>query len=156
MSRISFSKFKFFFQEIQDNKAVSAAAESLLRHAQDNPDVAFEHWDTAMECLKHALGLPTECGGNKNDIAGFDQRAFELQSQLPLAAPNNPNHALATPLGLAGFDKRKPPPQPITGVLQPIAAKILMKILYGARMARFDLLRAVCQLGDGNVEVPQK
>jgi hypothetical protein len=29
------------------------------------------------------------------------------------------------------------------GALQPIAAKVLMKILYAARMARFDLLRAV-------------
>ena len=32
------------------------------------------------------------------------------------------------------------------GALQPIAAKVLMKILYAARMARFDLLRAVCHL----------
>ena len=32
------------------------------------------------------------------------------------------------------------------GVLQPLAAKVLMKILYAARMARFDLLRAVCDL----------
>ena len=30
--------------------------------------------------------------------------------------------------------------------LEPYAAKVLMKILYGARMARFDLLRAVCLL----------
>ncbi len=30
--------------------------------------------------------------------------------------------------------------------LQPIAAKVLMKVLYAARMARFDLLRAVCKL----------
>ena len=29
------------------------------------------------------------------------------------------------------------------GVLQPIACRVLMKILYGARLARFDLLRAV-------------
>ena len=36
------------------------------------------------------------------------------------------------------------PPHP-SGVLQPIAAKILMKILYGARMARYDLLNAVCK-----------
>ena len=28
----------------------------------------------------------------------------------------------------------------------PYAAKILMKILYAARMARFDFLRAVCGL----------
>ena len=32
------------------------------------------------------------------------------------------------------------------GALQPTAAKVLMKILYAARMARFDLLRAVCHL----------
>ncbi len=30
-----------------------------------------------------------------------------------------------------------------SGILQPIAARVLMKILYGARMARYDLLRAV-------------
>ena len=34
----------------------------------------------------------------------------------------------------------------IRGKLQPIAARVLMKILYGARLARFDLLRAVCYL----------
>ena len=32
------------------------------------------------------------------------------------------------------------------GYLQPIAAKVLMEILYAARLARFDLLRAVCHL----------
>ena len=33
-----------------------------------------------------------------------------------------------------------------TGQLQPIAARCLMKVLYAARMCRFDLLRAVCVL----------
>ena len=33
---------------------------------------------------------------------------------------------------------------PESGLLRPVAAKILMKILYGARMARYDLLKAVC------------
>ena len=32
------------------------------------------------------------------------------------------------------------------GQLQPIAARVLMKVLYAARMCRFDLLRAVCGL----------
>jgi hypothetical protein len=36
-------------------------------------------------------------------------------------------------------------PEP-NGVLAPIAARILMKILYGARMARYDLLRAISYL----------
>jgi hypothetical protein len=33
-----------------------------------------------------------------------------------------------------------------TGRLQPIACRVLMKLLYAARMARFDLLRATCAL----------
>ena len=37
-------------------------------------------------------------------------------------------------------------PAPDTGRLQPIAAKVLMKILYAATLCRFDLLRAVCHL----------
>ena len=32
------------------------------------------------------------------------------------------------------------------GELQPYAAKVLMKLLYGARLARFDLLRAINNL----------
>ena len=32
------------------------------------------------------------------------------------------------------------------GALKPIASKVLMKILYAARMARYDVLRAVCSL----------
>eukprot|EP00972_Heterocapsa_arctica_P072276 10676135-Heterocapsa_arctica.AAC.1 len=35
-----------------------------------------------------------------------------------------------------------PPPLTDVGKLLPIAAKVLMKILYAARLARFDLLRA--------------
>ena len=30
------------------------------------------------------------------------------------------------------------------GALAPVASSILLEILYGARMARLDLLRAVC------------
>ena len=39
-----------------------------------------------------------------------------------------------------------PPPSPDEGRLQPIAAKVLMTILYAARLCRFDLPRAVCHL----------
>ena len=34
----------------------------------------------------------------------------------------------------------------ISGILKPIASKVLMKILYAARMCRYDLLRATCAL----------
>ena len=35
---------------------------------------------------------------------------------------------------------------PTKGYLQPIAASVLMSLLYAARMCRFDLLRPVCSL----------
>ena len=49
----------------------------------------------------------------------------------------------------SGDDLNKPAIEPPGGIdatrgrLQPIAARVLMKVLYGARMARYDLLRAV-------------
>ena len=42
-------------------------------------------------------------------------------------------------------------PEPVTGVLQPIAANVLMQVLYAARMARYDLLRAVNSLARRNM-----
>ena len=44
------------------------------------------------------------------------------------------------------FDDADPNPLPPSecGYLQPIAAKCLMKFLYGARMARYDIQRAIC------------
>ena len=37
-------------------------------------------------------------------------------------------------------------PTPPAGRLKPIATKVLMKVFYAARLARFDLLRAVANL----------
>ena len=60
-------------------------------------------------------------------------------------ASGPPDQEVVVP-GLAAVGASPDDPEPPTksGVLQPIAAKVLMKILYGARMARYDLLRAVC------------
>jgi len=41
---------------------------------------------------------------------------------------------------------QEPPDAPPAGVLKPIAAKVLMKVFYAARLARFDLLRAAANL----------
>ena len=49
------------------------------------------------------------------------------------------NHALEAML-------TQPAPGPPEGKLKPIAAKVLMKVFYAARLARFDLLRAVANL----------
>eukprot|EP00959_Pyramimonas_sp_CCMP1952_P429928 9004209-Pyramimonas_sp.AAC.1 len=47
-------------------------------------------------------------------------------------------------LDAAAAGPSDPGPPTKSGVLEPIAAKVLMQISYGARMARYDLLRAVC------------
>eukprot|EP00959_Pyramimonas_sp_CCMP1952_P026819 562879-Pyramimonas_sp.AAC.1 len=41
-----------------------------------------------------------------------------------------------------GFQNPRPPAP--SGLLRPIAAKVLMEIVDGARMARYDLLWAAC------------
>ena len=51
------------------------------------------------------------------------------------------NAALSVGGGLSPADP--PVNQPVSGELQSCAAKILMSVLYAARMARYDLLRAV-------------
>ena len=43
-----------------------------------------------------------------------------------------------------------------TGVLSAVAASILMKILYAARMARFDLLKAIQMLASRNFAMDTK
>eukprot|EP00959_Pyramimonas_sp_CCMP1952_P414492 8684463-Pyramimonas_sp.AAC.1 len=46
---------------------------------------------------------------------------------------------------MEGSSAPDPKPPAPSGILQPIAAKVLLKILRGARMARPDLLNAVCK-----------
>ena len=48
--------------------------------------------------------------------------------------------------GCTGPDADDPGGDPPSGALQPVSAKVLMKFLYGARVARPDLLRAICHL----------
>jgi hypothetical protein len=82
----------------------------------------------------------------------YDQRAFLEQCvarYLELAGPNAPALARAeTPFIDIATKKAiaEDEPEKHKGVLAPIASKVLMKILYAARVHRFDLLRPVCWL----------
>ena len=60
---------------------------------------------------------------------GFDPKNFK-----PVATPSLDDRAV------------KPEEFEAKGELAAKASKVIMKILYGARFARFDLLRAVCRL----------
>ena len=52
----------------------------------------------------------------------------------------------ADPEADGGPDQRADAPLNLPGKLAPIASNALMKVLWAARLARIDLLRAVCAL----------
>ena len=69
-----------------------------------------------------------------------------VDSYKSLAGPDTkPLQRVSTPF-LDESTARIPPEGEPTGVLRNVALKILMKILYVARMARPDILRATCML----------
>ena len=57
-----------------------------------------------------------------------------------------PANGYETPSCHAGGTSEGAHPEPVRGQLAPHAASVLMKVLYGARIARFDLLRQVNRL----------
>ena len=57
-----------------------------------------------------------------------------------------PANGYETPSCKAGGTSEGAHPEPVRGQLAPHAASMLMKILYGARIARFDLLKQVNRL----------
>jgi hypothetical protein len=79
-------------------------------------------WDMS-DFLKQCVGLYQELGGAK---AKTLRKADTPFLELPLS--------------------ERAPAEGVSGELAPIASKVLMKILYAARMARYDLLRATCYL----------
>ncbi len=84
-------------------------------------------------------------GGPKGAVAPPAEEALAALLHLDPASGGGSAPAVDAAAGVTSAEVGIPPTEP-AGLLQPISAKVLMKILYGARMARFDLLRAVCGL----------
>ena len=102
--------------------------------ADDTPLSA--HFAASLE--RRSSSLPSSGDHNSPAMLAFGALLSHLHA--------SPDPASA-PASAASRDSpvAQPPTEP-TGILQPISARVLMKILYGARMARHDLLRAVCHL----------
>jgi hypothetical protein len=77
------------------------------------------------------------------DMRPFLRQCVEAYLKAANKEPESLKHA-ATPF--LDEDRLPEPQENERGVLQPIASSILMKVLYAARMARFDLLKAVAGL----------
>ena len=85
---------------------------------------------------------PVQVRGIEYDIAEFLQscvdRYLELANKTATSLRNAPTPFLEITVEDHEHQER--------GELQPIAARVLMKILGAARMARYDLLRPTCYL----------
>ena len=89
----------------------------------------------AMQALAEFLALPCPIDPHtQQDPTG-------IGCVLPPIDPAAPTLLARSDQGENNTDNEEVPD---SGLLRPVAAKILMKILYGARMARYDLLKAVC------------
>ena len=79
------------------------------------------------------------------DMASFLESCVEAYCQLAKVDPSTLGK-VSTPFTEAGIARPTLDEHEKPGRLQPIASKVLMKILFAARMARFDLLRATQSL----------
>ena len=79
------------------------------------------------------------------DMASFLESCVEAYCQLAKVDPSTLGK-VSTPFTEAGIARPTLDEHEKPGRLQPIASKVLMKILFAARMARFDFLRATQSL----------
>ena len=70
------------------------------------------------------------------ELTGVSYMRHAVTPFLP--EPSTPDFSDGNPMDSSGKESE--------ASLKPYAAKVLMKVLYAARYARFDLLRAVCYL----------
>ena len=81
-------------------------------------------------------------------MASFLESCVEAYCQLAKVDPSTLGK-ISTPFTEAGIARPTLDEHEKPGRLQPIASKVLMKILFAARVARFDLLRATQSLASG-------
>jgi hypothetical protein len=102
--------------------------------------------------ISNAVSEPTSSEKSRRNVRvmEYDMSGFFascVDRYLELAGPKcRPLRKVDTPFVDKNLGETPGGSDAEPGELQPIASKVLMRILYGARMCRFDLLRAVCHL----------
>ena len=100
----------------------------------------------AMEALAelHGIGASGPPGPDVPAGSGSHGAESALPATKKSSGPGSHGAGAKPKAAKAGepLPREGPPPN----ALQPLASRVLMKILYAARMARSDLLRAVCGL----------
>ena len=131
----------YFFHENVGNARLAAAAVKKLRDKTSakkaNRAKGFSYIDELFQhqpCMDKPVTLVTY------DMTGFLKQC--LDRYVELAGGNVQFKKVSTPFQDDRIARPTKDDTEKKGILQPIASKILMKVLFAARMARFDLLRA--------------
>ena len=131
----------YFFHENVGNARPAAAAVKKLRDKTSakkaNRAKGFSYLDELFQhqpCMDKPVTLVT-C-----DMTGFLKQC--LDRYVELVGGNVQFKKVSTPFQDDRIARPTKDDTEKKGILQPIASKILMKVLFAARMARFDLLRA--------------
>ena len=101
-----------------------------------SPKALFRCESFTLRCVNNSCGsvICEDCEDPNGDVDVAMDPSWGFPDPLPAAPAKNKSGTLV------------PAETAETGRLQPIAAKVLMKLLYAARLARFDMLRAICHL----------
>ena len=131
----------YFFHENVGNARLAAATVKKLRDKTSakkaNRAKGFSYID---ELFQHQPCMDKPVTVVTYDMTGFLQQC--LDRYIELAGGNIQFKKVSTPFQDDRIARPTKDDTESKGVLQPIASKILMKVLFAARMARFDLLRA--------------
>lgn len=98
----------------------------------------------AKQTHEKQLGLTEDTAGAA-DLSGESGRGLRVPASASSKTGPSKGKAAAPKKGAKNTANAKPDKEQ-GGILGSIASRVLMKILYGARYARFDLLRSVNQL----------
>ena len=132
----------YFVDKSISNPTKALAAAKKIRDKSGAKKAARAQGFTFLDELEHHR---TSCMTKNVNTVEYDMKQFLQQCidrYVELAGPNVKFKKVSTPFPDDKIARPIADEAEARGELQPIASRVLMKVLFAARMARFDLLRA--------------
>ena len=132
----------YFVDKSISNPTQALAAAKKIRDKSGAKKAARAQGFTFLDELEHQR---TSCMTKNVNTVKYDMKQFLQQCidrYVELAGPNVKFKKVSTPFPDDKIARPIADEAEARGELQPIASRVLMKVLFAARMARFDLLRA--------------
>ena len=137
-------------QRCYGNEIFAAPSKAKPGPHRDKRDAKKQAKQSRFKGIEEVYELKGGCMEKEVNLVRYDMSSFldscvDVYCDLAKVSRESLKH-VATPFTEAGIPRPTLDEHEEPGRLQPIASKVLMKILFAARMARFDLLRATQSL----------